>query len=93
MGYFGCKSVAFPAADSRPYHATPAFTSLLWAAYSHTIRPPRQNPVTPGFAVSPWPSCFAHAAVASRSPITRASGTFDTALPTMSCIAGFDTSP
>ena len=34
----------------------------LWAAYSHTVRPPRQNPMMPSRAVSP-PCDLAHATV------------------------------
>ena len=35
----------------RPYQATPALSVGLCAAYSHTMRPPQQNPVMPSFAV------------------------------------------
>src|SRR5215470_4312813 len=61
MGCLGCRSSALP--TSRPYQATPAFRSLLWAAYSQTIRPPQQKPVMPSFGVSPLPVFFALATV------------------------------
>ena len=81
MGYVVCTSVAFP-----------AFTSLQGAAYRPHDPPAPAEPETPTSAVCPWPYFFAHATVASRSAITRANGTFDTALSTMSFIASFDAS-
>jgi hypothetical protein len=61
----------------RPYQATPAFTAALCSANSQVMRPPQQKPVTPRREVSwPWPR--AQATVASRSPMTWASGTLDT---------------
>ena len=68
----------------RPYHATAAFAAGLWASYSQTWRPPQQKPVMPRRPVSP-PFALAQATLASRSPITCASGTLlttsDSSLP------------
>jgi hypothetical protein len=63
---------------SGPYQATPAFTTGLCASYIHTMRPPQQKPVMPSLAVSALPSPLAKATVESRSPMTCASGTFET---------------
>ena len=71
IGCFGVIALVWPC--RRPYHATPAFSSRLWAAYSQTIRPPQQKPVIPSLEVLP-PIPFAQATAASRSFRTCASG-------------------
>ena len=92
MGCFGCRSFAVP--TMRPYQATPASTSLLWAAYNHTMRPPQQKPVMASLSVLPPPDFFAQATVASRSSITCLSGTFETTLLMISWMSvSFETSP
>jgi hypothetical protein len=74
-GCCGLLAVASPI--SRPYQATPALTFGLWAEYIQVTRPPQQKPVMPSLSTLP-PFCAAHATQASRSPITCASGAFET---------------
>ena len=63
----------FGGSTGGPQNATAAFNVGLWAAYSQTVRPPRQNPMMPSREVSP-PCDFAHATVLSRSDSNSASG-------------------
>ena len=45
----------------------PALSCGLWAAYSHTMRPPQQKPVTAARSARPLPDCSAQPSVASKS--------------------------
>src|SRR6187399_1213626 len=66
-GVFGIASLGLP--PNVPYQATAALSFGLCAAYIHTVRPPRQNPVMPSLSTSPLPLALAKAAVASKSAI------------------------
>src|SRR5260221_9611970 len=66
-GIVGVAALVLP--PSGPYQATAARILGLWAAYIHTVRPPRQNPVMPSLSTSPLPLAFANAAAASKSDI------------------------
>src|SRR5713226_633626 len=91
IGYFGCSGSRSP--TKRPYHATPALSFGLCAAYSQTIRPPQQKPVIPSLAVLALPDLLAQSTAALRSDITWASGTLETTLEISLISLIFETSP
>ena len=78
---------------SWPYQETTAFMSGLWAAKSSAYRPPRQNPVMPIRSGARLRERFYMATIASRSAITRASGTLLATFSTAGWSASCSTPP